>query len=441
MQTHARCDSVRKVLHSLKGTSSFHKHAHNQAMCLENILKFMSLSAEEVSVLACKITEIGFPIDIECRVMESLKLSGPEKIAITSFTPRRNALQNYEGFIHFLQAAQWKRIEAAEGIEQLKILINFLIKLGLRHPSCPTYGMLTAIYSVLQDGETMAMEQSKMKKWYALENVKRLFKSFAADASDPVIYVLKLPESVPAFVKMYPSLASESYAGDNTCAHTLEVAMVRSIAYSWPLRKPKSDGSGHVMGDSSGDMFKSCIQAFMKMAQPRRESLETKIDFYDNRLPMTSALKSGPLALGDRIEDGVRVAGTTPLALVDKADAKADGLVKTDVSKADDSAVDKIGVTMLRDDLVDKAKDTAPRYTTASILKALLDRETEKKKDDAEKRRETRVLKRPAMEPVPSLAKKGKHSIPPLGCSKCRYLHGGCGVCIRRRVELIHKKK
>jgi len=96
-------------------------------------------------------------------------------------------------------------------------------------------------------------------------------------------------------------------------------------------------------------------------------------------------------------------------------------------------------------DSVDKVKDDDEiGFTSASLLKALLDREDQKKKDQAEKRRNS-VLKRPAAEPSLSKVKRGKHTIPPLGCSKCRYLLNGCSDCRKRReqfvVESFIKKK
>ena len=103
-------------------------------------------------------------------------------------------------------------------------------------------------------------------------------------------------------------------------------------------------------------------------------------------------------------------------------------------------------------DSVDKVKDDETGFTSASLLKALLDREDQKKKDQAEKRkkeqeekRRNSVLKRPAAEPSLSKGKRGKHTIPPLGCSKCRYLVNGCSDCRKRRelfvVESFIKKK
>ena len=89
-----------------------------------------------------------------------------------------------------------------------------------------------------------------------------------------------------------------------------------------------------------------------------------------------------------------------------------------------------------------KVKDEEIGFTSASLLKALLDRDEQKKKDQAQKRREKEkekdsVLKSPAAGKLLGKGKKVKHSIPALGCSKCGYLEDGCTECRNRRDKFM----
>ena len=113
MRAMARCDSLRKVLASLKDSPSFYRHADNQALCLENI--FMQLSEDEVADAACRFTAIGFPADIERRFLETVtarSIHAPPK-----HKPRSNSmLQNYEWFIDYLQQGLWENIQSADKV-------------------------------------------------------------------------------------------------------------------------------------------------------------------------------------------------------------------------------------------------------------------------------------------------------------------------------------
>ena len=137
MRSMARCDLVHKVLARLKDSPSFYTHADKQASCLESNLKFMELNEDEVADAACRLTAIGFPADIERRLLETVtarSIHAPPK-----HKPRSNSmLQNYEWFLDYLQQGLWEKIQSANKVEGLKLLIGALIDLGLRHARFPT---------------------------------------------------------------------------------------------------------------------------------------------------------------------------------------------------------------------------------------------------------------------------------------------------------------
>ena len=456
----ARCESMKSVLASMADSPQFFKHAKNQALCLQNAIKGLALDEDQVADCSRRIMQIGFPADIETNLLESIMEANHPETAKNSIwcRPKRpyRKLQNYEGFIDFIKEVRWKVIQDAFGADVIKLLFEELLNLGLRHPSCPTYGMIATILSLLQYGETVTMDRSKSEKWKATKYVKRLFKSFASQSGDPPVHVVDLPRDVETFQKQYPSLAKPYYKNDTKCGHPFDSVMVSAIAHMWPLRGPSPDGQDM----DSSNMLSKCMMNFMKMAQPNKVQDECPIDIYADRLPLKSALARGASSRfdGRAAEEDVRIDATPDTeseTIVPVKDASADKLIEkakamllSALSPHNNKSVDplipfeKPKVPIF--DSVDKVKDDETGFTSASLLKALLDREDHKKKDQAEKRRNS-VLKRPAAEPSLSKVKRGKHTIPSLGCSKCRYLVNGCSDCRKRReqfvVESFIKKK
>ena len=477
----ARCESIKSVLAAVKDAPGFVKHAQNQALCLHNALKDLSLDEDQVADCSSRIAQIGFPADIQTTLLESIvEANKPAKTKGVYCRPTRKnrRLQNYEGFLEFIRAARWKEIQDASGSDVIKMLFAELLCLGLRFPSCPTYGMISTTLSLLQYGETVTMERSKLEKWKATKYVKKLFKSFVGQSRPPPVMVMELPRDLETFQKLYPSLAMPYYKEDKICGHPFDVVMLSTIAHMWPLRKPKSEAEDM----DPGNMLSKCMMNFLKFAQSTKEQDDCKIDIYSDRVPVRSALSrkaSSRFDIADRAEkedvridadraeqEDVRIDAMTPdkkseaiVPVKDTPDKKSEAIVPVKDASADnlfekakalllsltmptmphkDKAVDAL-VPLKKPSICDPVgKETG--FTSASLLKALLDREEQKKKDQAQKRREkekAQVLKRPAAERLLSNVKKGKHSIPPLGCSKCRYLEHGCTECRNRREKFM----
>ena len=113
-----------------------------------------------------------------------------------------------------MQLALWERIEGADKVGGLKLLIWAIIDLGLHRATWPTLGMITTVYHVLREGQNATMEKSQSDKWSNLQDVKTIVKPIVAEAPAACVYVSKLPPDVCRFEAMYPSLAKAFYAED-----------------------------------------------------------------------------------------------------------------------------------------------------------------------------------------------------------------------------------
>ena len=194
LRTMDRCISIQKVLGSLKEKNSpqYFTHAKNQALCLKNLLKDVSLKDdEEMAACAGRITAIGFPRDIECELIESLTVR--EGIESPSPTHSRK-LQNYEAFIYYLLECMWEAMRQADEHGAVEVLVGVLLSLGLRHPSCATFGMMATVWCILKEGETATLDKSKVEKWKKLEYVKDVFRR--SEKLDHVDAPARLPTDV-----------------------------------------------------------------------------------------------------------------------------------------------------------------------------------------------------------------------------------------------------
>ena len=182
----ARCKSIQGVLAAVKDAPAFVKHAQNQALCLHNALKDLPLDEDQIADLSSRIAQIGFPLDIQTTLLESIvEANKPAKTKGVYCRPTRKnrRLQNYEGFLEFIRAARWKEIQGASASDAIKMLFADLLSLGLRYPSCPTYGMMSTTLSLLQYGETVTMERPKLEKWKATKFVKKNIQIFCGSKS------------------------------------------------------------------------------------------------------------------------------------------------------------------------------------------------------------------------------------------------------------------
>ena len=227
---------ARYVLASVKDSPQFSKHAQTQALVLKNLLKGAHFNDNEVAECVRRVTAIGFPNDIGSQLVES----AAAREGIEDRPSNKNTkLQNYEAFIYYLPASLWIAMQHGPAAVALKMFVRALMLLGLRRPSCPTFGMMTAIHCMLQEGETATMDKDKVVKYNTLELVKNMFRGLEKTHLPPPVYVVTLPLDVSTFVAEYPSLASEFYAQEKHGVPPLDVPMAFMIADAWPLRKPK----------------------------------------------------------------------------------------------------------------------------------------------------------------------------------------------------------
>ena len=73
-------------------------------------------------------------------------------------------LQKWTSFPNYFPQQMWDEMRDLNRVDALKLMLLKLIRLGLRHPSCPTYGVMAAVSSVIELGADQTLILSRDQK-------------------------------------------------------------------------------------------------------------------------------------------------------------------------------------------------------------------------------------------------------------------------------------
>ena len=468
-----------KVLDALRSTTKFEPHAMKQAHSLKPMLS--GISEQDAGEVSRLIVDVGFPESVESMLLSVIDIGDGVLPA-----GKDGTLQKWESFLDYGTQHFWDQVCAngANANTILKVIVTFLLSIGLRHPSCPTFRMITCLYCWIVHGEDTILNWTKADKYNEVQHVKQYFALRRDCVQPPCECVVMLPRMQSDFVKLYPSLSSV-YKGNPAVACPLDTQMLLAFAESFPLRKPKGstfDSWGIQMPQQAVVPAKKNLQwdgmsgqgAFMhlmqmngvlmrQLAHEKGATLSSR-DGGSIQLDMAPPKKK-PLPLRDLIAEGPPATPPMPPAVPPPVGHTAEPSlsvmkVKKRMKKKKKKAILQTLPTNVEPAASENSKLTEAALGACSgVLEGLLHRDEAKKKakkpcavvhgkgDGAivvhEKRSEKAAAlgKKMNAKKIAALGKKmnatkiaayGKTKSskkPPLGCSKCRYLKNGCGRC------------
>lgn len=154
----------------MDGHPNFHRHAQQQASTIVSLCKSLRCTTdEEFATLTRKIVDVGFPSDLEGEVISAITLQ--EMPAGRA----NNPLQRYESLFRYFKSSQYKYMDEQSPTVVLVSIIDHMIDLDLRNPSCPTFGTIAALYKCLTVGMNSVLEMSKLDKYNEVAYVKQCF--------------------------------------------------------------------------------------------------------------------------------------------------------------------------------------------------------------------------------------------------------------------------
>ena len=455
-----------KVLAAIRDTPNYDAHVAKQGQAVKSMVAEINEDeAVEVSSLVCSV---GFPSHIESMIIDAMHIGGLERSG-------DKPLQKWEQYMSYIPQSKWDKLreDGITGSQILNVLVAFLVSIGLRHPSCPTFGAITCLYCWLSYGEDVVMKMSKMEKWQEVWHVKKYFRNRIARAeacASPLI----LPPQPSEFMKSWPSIASV-YKGDPPVACPLDADLLMALSDTFPLRKPKhgnddllSNPSQAVVPAGRSQLDGTTEQGIMMLMQMNNQLLRQLAQDRCNR-PMDKGdecdltiLPPVRTRLKNVIADGPPPAQPALTETMEHKKKKKKHKKKKKKKRLALAASTDTPTPVVKDTpsaTVPTLKDMPTqdaRGASGSILESLLSRDEAKKKADQLKKAAAKAAEKKASKTTAAAGAQINTGIPlmkrparkfagppPLGCSKCRYLAGGCGTCrgVRAEWEASKKKK
>lgn len=285
-----RCACIGKVLRSLESSPEFQKHSVNQAMCLKTMINANDFTDGECAQLCARVTELGFPPDIVSSLIGALHVCNGKR---NGGSKSNVALQHWEAFPDYLPLSRWGEIGGGSSFEALKMIVHDTIRLGLRHPSCPTFGVISSIYSIHEIGAQETLNLSSQEKYKKLLLAKKTFRSMVKYTPQPSVYVVHLPQMVSQFVKEYPSLAEPFYMGDVAVSYPFDACFLKLVCEDMPKREPKDDdkhanampSTTMVPYDGGSMNISNLLQTVMGFMDKMSRRGEPLIEYTDEKQP------------------------------------------------------------------------------------------------------------------------------------------------------------
>ena len=453
------------MLSSIRNSPSFAPHAQKQGEAVKALLN--DIGSEDVEEVSGMISDVGFPASVQAMLLSEIDCAS---VASRAAKEVAGPLQNWTHLYLYGTESFWKKVrtKGVEGDIILHSIVSFLLAIGLRHPSCPTYRVITCLYCWLRDGYQNMMDIPKRDKFKEVKKVKTYFRLRQQHCRRPSAYVVVLPDDPSKFMERYPKLASV-YKDAPLVNFPLDADLFLALSATFPLRRPKynqdwdmdnsHDPSWSVMPGKGALMQLMQMNAHLvrKLAGENGCDLSGK-DGSDIRLEVTPPKKKKTLALGDIIRDGPPATPPDPLPLMPpEGDTAESPSSKKKVMKKKKKKIKKKATAP--DSLVSEpAISKSGKLTTdalgacSGVLESMLARHNAKKKKGdtiaacggkgkKDKGQENTAKKRKGKGGGKEKAKgKGKENGKalttgkkgekrPLGCSKCRFLQNGCADC------------
>ena len=112
----------------------------------------------------------------------------------------------------------------------LEDMFSHLLKIGLRHPSCPTFRLMATIHALRVNGEDEVKAMDASSKYELIRYLKDTFRNRAKLEQSPSEIILKLPVQASMFVEDFPDVAGTMYIDEPpvSCPRYVESYLQRS---------------------------------------------------------------------------------------------------------------------------------------------------------------------------------------------------------------------
>jgi hypothetical protein len=456
----ASLNSAKSLLRALRSRPAFNDVSSSERARVQTVLASSPLTSGHLSEIATMVKQIGFAEIDESLLLDfigglCIKPSGSIVQPGTS-----SQLQNWERIPHYLPQNLWADLK----IGNCAPALDFVVRMGLRHPTEATARAISLVVLFGSDGfeKTNAMEPKQ--KLVFLQSVKQMLKDRRKAAAPPTVFISLLPTAPKDLSDQNPVLFKQWYGeGGAPMASPMSDIQFSQLKGSFRLRVMRSGPySASTLSQMSGtstpfDMMQAGMQMMQQMQQALQGSMQNssasssqQVPFMNFRRSPNSPVQIRPaMAIGNggppamqMIGNGVPIAvegsqaPLVPNPLLEVATASTPPAAQAAVVGA--TKVDEITKAVL--DKMIAAKGAKQEAVAKEKAKAKGSKGTPKAKAKAKVLKEAQVLKDAKVLKKTAAADKGP-PMPKLGpMTAIKFLTCSIYACHKSRVWRIIEK-
>jgi hypothetical protein len=267
----ASLNSSKSLLHALRSRPSFNDVSSSERARVQTVLAAAPLTSEHLGEIATMVKEMGFAELDESMLLDfigglCIKPSGSIVQPGTS-----SQLQNWEAVAHYLPQNIWTELNTGN----CSPAMDFLVRMGLRHPTEATARAISLVVLFGSDGFEKTNAMSPSQKLVFLHSVKQMLKDRRKTAGPPTLFISLLPAAPKQISDQNPVLFKQWYGeGGAPMASPMSDVQFSQLKGSFRLRVVRSCPYGLSQGSMSGPSTPfGMMQAGMQMISQMQQAL------------------------------------------------------------------------------------------------------------------------------------------------------------------------
>jgi len=205
----AQVGSCKSILTALNGRPGVAKVSEQEGRRLQQALRCTAVANDDMGRIAHAIKEAAFQEGDEQALLDVVADVASSRVSAPCAKMQRTSTQDWLEFVHYIPGNIWHELE--QGL--VNGFMDFLFRLGLRHPSEPTFSLMATMTCVQADGLDKVLNMADEVKLQYVGSIKAMFRSQLKKWLAPCNYVLSLPRKPEEFRRDYRALYDNAFRG------------------------------------------------------------------------------------------------------------------------------------------------------------------------------------------------------------------------------------
>lgn len=238
--------ACKSILSALKGRPGHGKVSAAERCRLQSSLRMVALGSLDLARIIEASQSAGFAAEDEDLLLDTLAQAAAHGAPAPLEKHARSSMQNFEELVHFLPESVWCHIK--EG--RIQEFLDFLLRLGLRHPSEPTSLVMALVVLHQTEGIPATCAMAPNSKLEFVKSIKSMFKARAGLVCSPVAFAQCLPRMPDDFRKQYPVLHEAAFSSQGPVPSRItevELAQLKAGSRMRAVRGPLATAGMHNM--------------------------------------------------------------------------------------------------------------------------------------------------------------------------------------------------